>query len=370
MKKLLQIIILILLQTVASHLRAYTDISPADLHTRLVNQDTLLLLDVREVSEYGRGHIAEPSGQLTLTPANMPWNSGVLSEEYARLPQNVDIVVYCGSGARSPAASAFLESKGFSRIYNMTGGFLLWRYEHRNGGFGDHTGVWVMMSDVHPAVITCISNNDTSELFFPPGALPGGDSVYVELHFASFSSPNPPDVPESDLDGLFRITALDRFGLSRFIGDSLVLSDTVSIDLVPGNVSDNNLSETNHNFSFYIPGRGWHSASHGFDGLTFHRSETTLRKWYNVEGFLSSAVRDHPQTPPADVRPFPNPFNSSIQISAPVGSAVSIYDLRGRLVEELHSNRWIPEKTVGSGIYIIAIRHADKSVIKKIIYLK
>lgn len=51
---------------------SYSDITPAEVHTRLVEGDTLILLDVREVSEYFAGHIAEPAGHLPLTPVNMP----------------------------------------------------------------------------------------------------------------------------------------------------------------------------------------------------------------------------------------------------------------------------------------------------------
>lgn len=95
---------------------AYEKLTPAQVHARLVAGDSLQLLDVREVSEYEDGHIAEPTGKPIVVPANMPWNSGVLSAHFAGLPRNIDIIVNCRSGGRSAAASAFLESKGFTRI--------------------------------------------------------------------------------------------------------------------------------------------------------------------------------------------------------------------------------------------------------------
>jgi hypothetical protein len=51
---------LVLLFLISSTI-AYTSLSPANLHTRLVNKDTLLILDVREWSEYTAGHLAEPA---------------------------------------------------------------------------------------------------------------------------------------------------------------------------------------------------------------------------------------------------------------------------------------------------------------------
>ena len=169
-------------------LLSYTNLAPAEVHTRLAQGDTLILLDVREIIEYRNGHIAEPVGQLPLTPVNMPWNSGILSTEYNLLPANVDIIVYCQSGGRSAAASSFLESVGFTRIYNMTGGFSSWIYEQRNYGFGDHTGQWVHITDPEPVTITCTETEDTSKIIFAANAIPSGDSIYIEFHFASLNT--------------------------------------------------------------------------------------------------------------------------------------------------------------------------------------
>ena len=99
MKPLLNTTLLILFLTIPSTL-AYNDITPEEVHTRLAEGDTLLLLDVREISEYWAGHIAEPTGMLPVTPVNMPWNSNVLSTEYNRLPTDIDIIVYCQSGGQ------------------------------------------------------------------------------------------------------------------------------------------------------------------------------------------------------------------------------------------------------------------------------
>ena len=141
------LIAVISLMMLAPTAHAYTNMSPEQVHARLAAGDTLQLLDVREVYEYEAGHIAEPAGQLPLTPANMPWSSDILEAEYNRLPLDCDILVYCRSGGRSAQASAFLESRGFDRIYNMTGGFSSWPYEKRDKGYGDHSGLWIEVSD-------------------------------------------------------------------------------------------------------------------------------------------------------------------------------------------------------------------------------
>jgi rhodanese-related sulfurtransferase len=172
MKTLFTLTLLMILLVVVSPSWGYSDITPTEVHTKLADGDTLILLDVREVSEYFAGHIAEPDGQLPLTPVNMPWNSNILSAEYNRLPNNIDIIVYCQSGGRSALASAFLELNGFSRIYNMTGGFSSWSYETRDNGFGNHTGQWVSSLGPDPVIVTCVETGDTSKIIFPVSAIP------------------------------------------------------------------------------------------------------------------------------------------------------------------------------------------------------
>jgi len=346
----------------------YDDVTPEEVHTRLIQGDTLLLLDVRELSEYLNGHIAEPNGQLPLTPALMPWSSGVLEVEYSHLPADRDIIVYCQSGGRSAAAAAFLESQGFNGIFNMTGGFSSWTYETRINGYGDHSGQWVHVAGVNPVIITCPGTYDTSKIIFPPSAVPVTDSIYLELHFASSKPFLPPNVPQSDMDGLFRVTALDRFGLTIFEADSLPLADTASIIIIPeftGNII------FNPELKVFVPGEGWRTVASNFSIPAFYRTENILRRWYNGEGFITTdVIALHSQPETYDVQVFPNPFNGSVKIIAPENSEISIYDIRGRLVEKLTSTSWNPGESNGSGIYIITVKSKEKVFTKGVVYLK
>jgi rhodanese-related sulfurtransferase len=333
-----------------------------------VQGDTLILLDVREIAEYMNGHIAEPDGQLPLTPVLMPWNSSVLSSEFSLLPTDVDIIVYCQSGGRSAAASAFLDAHGYSRIFNMLGGFSSWSYENRPNGFGNHSGKWVNPAGSYPVEIICIETGDTSRIIFPPTAYPETDSIYIELHLASFKPYLPPDVPQSDLDGLFRITVLNHRGLSIFEADSLNLSGTANLSFhtdIQGNII------FYPDLTIYIPGRGWQSVEFEINFPLFVREETVLRKWYNAAGFLTTSADEYINYQPnLNVEVFPNPFNSTIQISAPEDAVINIFDIMGRLIKRLDSNIWIPENSIGSGIYFVIVRSARQIVSKKVVYLK
>jgi len=379
MKKILFLLFISLYITTGS-LLCYDDVTPSEVYARLVQGDTLLLLDVREAAEYFNGHIAEPNGFLPLTPALMPWNSDVLENEYSRLPSDKDIIVYCQLGGRSALASAFLETNGFIRIFNLVGGFASWTYEIRTNGFGDHSGQWVNATGVSPVVITCPGVYDTSKIIFPSSAVPVTDSIYVELHFA-FSKPFiPPNVPQSDMDGLFYVTALDRFGLTIFEADSLPLTDTVSLIINPefiGNIVFNTKLKA------FIPGEGWRTITSIFSIPTFYRTENVLRRWYNGEGYLTTdVIAIHLQQQMLDVQAYPNPFNSvtTIRFILPINSQVElvVYNIMGERVKQLVNE----EKPAGnynvefnaselpSGIYFYRLQAGSFVETKKMVLMK
>ena len=99
---------------------AFTDLSVDEVKAKMDAEEDIVLLDVREPSEFEGGHIR---GAI-----NLPWNSGVLREKYADLPKDKVLIVICRSGARSRAASAFLEEKGFDQVLNMVGGMNAWKH--------------------------------------------------------------------------------------------------------------------------------------------------------------------------------------------------------------------------------------------------
>ncbi len=78
----------------------------------------LLILDVRDQSEYDAGHINNsvliPDGDLESRLDEL--------EEY----KDSEIIVHCRSGSRSRTASTILATNGFSKVYNMLGGFNAW----------------------------------------------------------------------------------------------------------------------------------------------------------------------------------------------------------------------------------------------------
>ena len=91
------------------------DVTPQEV---LVASEQLKLIDVREVSEY--------TGELGHAPSTELIVLSTLPEKIKTLPKNKTIVFICRSGGRSAQAAAFAKSEGFTDVYNMQGGMLLW----------------------------------------------------------------------------------------------------------------------------------------------------------------------------------------------------------------------------------------------------
>jgi rhodanese-related sulfurtransferase len=374
-KKMGAIILIMLISLASSFALGYDNIQPSEVHEKLVNGDTLIIVDVREWTEYIEGHIAEPEGQLPLTPALFPWSSGVLVNEYDRLPRDIDLIVHCRSGGRSAQASAFLESKGFTRIFNMVTGFKGgWEneYESRDKGYGDHSGKWYYPDDPDTTIISVPDSIGLSRITITPMALTGADSYYVEIHPASDRKPIPAGSPVSDVKGLFRITLLDPFGLTVFKADSLALADTVHLSLSPeyGSPGGQPLSLINENLTAHILGSGWIPIDFNLENGYFQRGETVLRKWYNIEGSIETAVLSAFHEGSSDFKVFPNPSNGVFHILSPVNAEINVYDLTGRFIEKLKHNRWMPDHRIPSGVYLLQMRLSRRTLVRRITYLK
>jgi hypothetical protein len=102
--------------------------------------------------------------------------------------------------------------------------------------------------------------------------------------------------------------------------------------------------------------------------------ETVLRygamckkMWLNAEN-----IEEQPTTPDnLAIYAHPNPFNSAIQIDAPINSTIKIYDVKGNLIANPDQNIWAPEQNIQSGIYIVNINN-DNGINEQIrvVYLK
>lgn len=96
---------------------AYKSIASSELNEKLTKDASLFILDVRTEAEYNSEHIA---GVKKLIPLDqIETRIGELENL-----KDKEIVVYCRSGRRSAAAAQTLSTKGFTKVYNLTGGII------------------------------------------------------------------------------------------------------------------------------------------------------------------------------------------------------------------------------------------------------
>ncbi|MSR50809.1 MAG: sulfurtransferase [Gemmataceae bacterium] len=87
--------------------------------SRLDKGEKLLLIDVREESEFATDHI----------PSAIHLSKGVIERdiELAVPDLATEIILYCGGGFRSALSAENLARMGYSNVISMDGGIRVWR---------------------------------------------------------------------------------------------------------------------------------------------------------------------------------------------------------------------------------------------------
>ena len=85
--------------------------------------ETFTILDVRQPGEYESGHI--PGSKLIPLPD--------LNDRIDEIDTKKPTIVYCAVGGRSRVAAQMLAGKGFSEVFNLSGGFKAWKSDRAIG---------------------------------------------------------------------------------------------------------------------------------------------------------------------------------------------------------------------------------------------
>jgi len=95
------------------------EVSVDDVKDKLDSGEKLLLVDVREESEYAKDHL----------PGAIHLGKGVIERDIeVRVPDlNSAVVLYCGDGFRSALAADNLQKMGYTNVLSMDGGVRGWR---------------------------------------------------------------------------------------------------------------------------------------------------------------------------------------------------------------------------------------------------
>ena len=76
---------------------------------------------MRTPEEFEAGHIAGA--------VNIPVQ--VLDQYLSRVPEDLDVVLYCRTGNRSQAAMEILNQAGYDNVYDIEGGTVAWAAQNR-----------------------------------------------------------------------------------------------------------------------------------------------------------------------------------------------------------------------------------------------
>src|SRR5271157_3424742 len=91
----------------------------ADVKRRMDAGEKFILVDVREESEWARGHL----------PGAVHLGKGTIERDIeGKVPDpGAKLILYCGGGFRSALAADNLQKMGYTNVISMDGGFRVWR---------------------------------------------------------------------------------------------------------------------------------------------------------------------------------------------------------------------------------------------------
>ena len=96
----------------------YGLVSPAQLEQVMESHKNLLLIDVRTPGEYAGGKIGNAQNIDVQSPAFL--------EKIKNLDKDSEYAVYCAVGKRSAYAVDKMKSLGFTKVYDLQGGYYAW----------------------------------------------------------------------------------------------------------------------------------------------------------------------------------------------------------------------------------------------------
>jgi len=107
------------LQIVNDAKKRVREVTVDDVKARLDRGEKMVLVDVREESEWNKDHL----------PGAIHLGKGVIERDVEqRVPDtNAPVVLYCGGGFRSALAADNLQKMGYTNVVSMDGGVRGWR---------------------------------------------------------------------------------------------------------------------------------------------------------------------------------------------------------------------------------------------------
>jgi rhodanese-related sulfurtransferase len=106
------------LELVSDAKKRVKETNVADVKRRMDAGEKFVLVDVREESEWARGHL----------PGAIHLGKGIIERDIEqRVPEaRAKVILYCGGGFRSALAADNLQKMGYTNVESMDGGWKGW----------------------------------------------------------------------------------------------------------------------------------------------------------------------------------------------------------------------------------------------------
>ncbi|WP_196895151.1 rhodanese-like domain-containing protein [Aureivirga marina] len=98
--------------------KVIVDITPEQL--KKDQEEDIQIVDVRTPEEFKEGHV---TGAKNINV----FDDNFVKEMETQYKKDEPLYLYCRSGARSMKAAKMLKKAGYTKIYNVDGGFLAWK---------------------------------------------------------------------------------------------------------------------------------------------------------------------------------------------------------------------------------------------------
>ena len=104
-------------QLIAEAKSRITEVTPEQVLEMQRNDDSFVLLDVRDLHEVNLGKIP---GTLHISRGNLE------TKVEAQIPRDAHVIIYCANGRRSVFAADTLQEMGYDNVASMATGFRGW----------------------------------------------------------------------------------------------------------------------------------------------------------------------------------------------------------------------------------------------------
>ena len=87
--------------------------------TNLINHESAVVVDVRPIADFNKGHI--------VNSINLPINGFKNQVKQLEKHKSKPVIISCRSGNQSQMACRELRKAGFEKVYNLRGGVFAWQ---------------------------------------------------------------------------------------------------------------------------------------------------------------------------------------------------------------------------------------------------